>query len=78
MKTIEIISWNSRKKRFDFGMVECNTTTPELQMLDGVRCFSCHKNKGPILGQGWRGRPSSVLIAKFVLLWGELGANFAI
>jgi hypothetical protein len=51
-KSIEIISWNSRKKRFDFGVIECGGPTPELQILDGVRCFTCHKNKGPILGQG--------------------------
>jgi len=52
VKSIEIISWNSRKKKFDFGVIECGTEPAELQILDGVRCFTCHKNKGPILGQG--------------------------
>ncbi|MBA4186480.1 MAG: hypothetical protein C0467_00535 [Planctomycetaceae bacterium] len=52
VKTIEVISWNSRKKRFDFGVIECGVQPAEFQVLDGVRCFSCHKNKGPILGQG--------------------------
>lgn len=52
VKSIEVISWNSRKQRFDFGVVECNTPAPEFQVLDGVRCFTCHKNQGPILGQG--------------------------
>ncbi len=52
VKTIEFISWNSRNKRFDFGVIECGPAQGDLQMLDGVRCFSCHKNRGPILGQG--------------------------
>ncbi|WP_439623091.1 hypothetical protein [Gemmata sp.] len=51
-KSIEIISWNSRNKRFDFGVIECGGPAPEVQILDGVRCFTCHRNKGPILGQG--------------------------
>jgi hypothetical protein len=52
VKTVEFISWNSRKKRFDFGVIDYTTTEPEIKFLDGVRCFSCHKNKGPILGSG--------------------------
>ncbi|MCI0704291.1 MAG: hypothetical protein L0241_24800 [Planctomycetia bacterium] len=52
VKTIEFISWNSRRKKFDFGVIECNDVEPQIKLVDGVRCFSCHKNKGPILGQG--------------------------
>lgn len=49
-RTVEFISWNSRAQKFDFGVIEGMGQTPELKILDGVRCFSCHKNKGPILG----------------------------
>ena len=52
VKTIEFISWNTSKKRFEFGVIDFSPTDPEIQILDGVRCFVCHKNKGPILGQG--------------------------
>ena len=54
VKAIEFISWNSRKKRFDFGVIEYASASggPEIKFLDGIRCFSCHKNKGPILGSG--------------------------
>jgi hypothetical protein len=52
VKNVEFISWNARKKRFDFGVIDCDAWPAELHMLDGVRCFSCHKNKGPMLGQG--------------------------
>jgi hypothetical protein len=52
VKTFEFISWNSRKKRFDFGFIECDDVEPQIRVVDGVKCFSCHKNKGPILGQG--------------------------
>jgi hypothetical protein len=52
VKTIEFISWNTRKKKFDFGVIDCAGEKPEIQILDGVRCFACHKNRGPILGQG--------------------------
>src|SRR4029079_17655354 len=44
------ISWNRRRGRFEFGVVDGLGGTPELKFLDGVRCFSCHKNRGPILG----------------------------
>src|SRR4051795_8566807 len=27
-----------------------HTDKPELKILDGARCFSCHKNRGPIMG----------------------------
>lgn len=50
VKTVEFISWNSRKQKFDFGVIEGMGDKPEVKMLDGSRCFSCHKNRGPILG----------------------------
>lgn len=51
VRTVEFISWNSRKEKFDFGVIEgLGTATPELKILDGVRCVTCHKNRGPILG----------------------------
>ncbi|MBM3983844.1 MAG: hypothetical protein FJ304_26970 [Planctomycetes bacterium] len=50
VKTVEFISWNGRAQKFDFGVIEGMGGTPELKMLDGARCLSCHKNKGPILG----------------------------
>jgi hypothetical protein len=50
IKTAEFISWNSRKQKFDFGVIEGMGEKPELKFLDGARCFSCHKNRGPILG----------------------------
>jgi hypothetical protein len=50
IKTVEFISWNSRKQKFDFGVIEGMGDKPEVKMFDGARCFSCHKNKGPILG----------------------------
>jgi hypothetical protein len=52
VKTVEFISWNSRKKRFDFGVIDYRSGQPEIAFLDGVRCFSCHKNRGPIMGNG--------------------------
>jgi hypothetical protein len=52
VKTIEFISWNSRRTKFDFGVIDCSDPEPEIQILDGVRCFACHKNRGPILSQG--------------------------
>lgn len=51
VRTVEFISWNSRKLKFEFGVIEgMHTDAPELKIVDGVRCFSCHKNKGPIIG----------------------------
>jgi hypothetical protein len=51
VRTVEFISWNSRKLKFDFGVIEgMHTPTPELKILDGTRCFSCHKGRGPIIG----------------------------
>jgi hypothetical protein len=48
--TVEFISWNSRLKKFEFGVIEGMGESPVIKFLDGIRCFSCHKNKGPILG----------------------------
>jgi hypothetical protein len=51
VRTIEFISWNCRKLKFDFGVIDgLADGAPELKLLDGVRCFSCHKNRAPILG----------------------------
>jgi hypothetical protein len=50
VKTVEFISWNSRRMKFDFGVIEGMGGSPEFKIIDGVRCFSCHKNRGPILG----------------------------
>lgn len=52
VRSIEFISWNSRRRQFDFGVIEDIGGEPKIHMLDGVRCFSCHKNRGPILGSG--------------------------
>jgi|SRR5579883_493129 len=58
VKTFEFISWNSRKQQFDFGFIECDDVEPQIRVVDGVKCFSCHKNRGPILGQGpWSNTP---------------------
>lgn len=46
----EFIAWNSRRKQFDFGVIEGLGSTPQIKVVDGIRCFSCHKNRGPILG----------------------------
>ena len=51
VRTVEFISWNTHRRAFDFGVIEgLHTDAPELKMLDGTRCFSCHKVRGPILG----------------------------
>ncbi len=50
VKTVEFISWNSRYLKFDFGMIEGLGETPAVKFVDGIRCVTCHKNKGPILG----------------------------
>jgi hypothetical protein len=50
-RTVEFISWNSAALKFDFGVIEdMGTGSPRLTILDGVRCFTCHKNRGPIFG----------------------------
>lgn len=52
VKTVEFISWNTQTSKFDFGVMEgLGGGTPALKLLDGKRCFSCHKNRGPILGE---------------------------
>jgi hypothetical protein len=50
VNSVEFISWNTRRLQFDFGVIEGMGGTPHLKILDGSRCFSCHKNRGPILG----------------------------
>ena len=51
VKTVEFISWNGHRQKFDFGVIEgMGGGKPELKVLDGTRCFSCHKNRGPIMG----------------------------
>jgi hypothetical protein len=63
VKTFEFISWNSRKQKFDFGFIECDEVEPQIRVVDGVKCFSCHKNRGPILGQGpWSNTPHNDVI----------------
>lgn len=58
VKTFEFISWNSHKQQFDFGFIECDDVEPQIRVVDGVKCFTCHKNRGPILGQGpWSNTP---------------------
>ncbi len=52
VKTVEFISWNTNTSKFDFGVIEgLGGGVPAVKMLDGKRCFSCHKNRGPILGE---------------------------
>ncbi|MBM3980477.1 MAG: hypothetical protein FJ304_09340 [Planctomycetes bacterium] len=63
VKTFEFISWNSRKQKFDFGFIECDPVEPQIRLVDGVKCFSCHKNKGPILGIGpWSNTPHNDMV----------------
>jgi hypothetical protein len=63
VKTFEFISWNSRKQKFDFGFIECDPVEPQIRVVDGVKCFSCHKNKGPILGIGpWSNTPHNDMV----------------
>lgn len=63
IKTVEFISWNSRRQKFDFGVIEGMGGTTELKLLDGSRCFSCHKNRGPILGIApWSNTASNDLV----------------
>jgi hypothetical protein len=76
VKTIEFISWNSRRTKFDFGVIDCSGPEPEIQILDGVRCFACHKNRGPILSQGpWSNTTHNdhVRTAAITALLGESG-----
>lgn len=51
--SVEFISWNTARRQFDFGVIENmggESQSPELRVVDGGRCFSCHKNRGPIFG----------------------------
>jgi hypothetical protein len=50
--SVEFISWNTLRRKFDFGVIENmgGEDAPRLRVVDGGRCFACHKNKGPILG----------------------------
>ena len=50
--SVEFISWNVGRRRFDFGVIENmgGPEGPQLRMVDGGKCFTCHKNRGPILG----------------------------
>ncbi len=50
--SVEFISWNTARRQFDFGVIENmgGESQPEFRIVDGGRCFSCHKNRGPILG----------------------------
>ncbi len=67
VKTFEFISWNSRKQRFDFGFIECDEVEPQIRVVDGVKCFSCHKNHGPILGLGpWSNTPHNDVLRNAV------------
>ena len=52
VRSVEFISWNTQRRRFDFGAIENmgGEGEPELRIVDGGRCFSCHKNRGPIMG----------------------------
>jgi hypothetical protein len=49
--SVEFISWNTLRRKFDFGVIENmgSADPPQLRVMDGGRCFACHKNKGPIL-----------------------------
>jgi hypothetical protein len=50
--SVEFISWNSLRRQFDFGFIESmGGGTPRLQIVDSGRCISCHKTRGPILGE---------------------------
>jgi hypothetical protein len=52
LRSIEFISWNAARRQFDFGFIDTTGREPEVKIVDGVRCFSCHKNRGPIFGNG--------------------------
>jgi hypothetical protein len=66
VRTIEFLSWNTRKLKFDFGVIEgMGTDAPELKILDGVRCVTCHKGRGPILGVApWSNTAHNNLVRK--------------
>jgi hypothetical protein len=51
--SVEFISWNSLRRKFDFGFIEGMGTgdDPQVRIVDSGRCISCHKTHGPILGE---------------------------
>ena len=54
--SLEFISWNTTRRQFDFGVIEnmggiSKDSKPEFRLVDGGKCFACHKNRGPILGK---------------------------
>ncbi|HEX4608067.1 MAG TPA: hypothetical protein VH092_07670 [Urbifossiella sp.] len=51
--TVEFISWNPVRLQFDFGLIEDmgGMGEPRLSVADANRCFTCHRNRGPILGE---------------------------
>lgn len=52
VRAVEFISWTPSRGRFDFGLIEDmgGQNEPKLSVVDGGRCFACHRNRGPILG----------------------------
>jgi len=67
VRTVEFISWNTAASKFDFGVIEgLGGGTPVLKVLDGARCFTCHKNRGPILGDApWSNTMQSEHVRSF-------------
>lgn len=67
--SVEFISWNGSRRAFDFGLIEGmgGAEEPQLRIVEGGKCFSCHKNRGPILGV----RPWSNTTADDVLRYAE-------
>jgi hypothetical protein len=50
VSSVEFISWNTLRRKFDFGVIEnVGTDDPQLKVVEGGKCFACHKNRGPIL-----------------------------
>lgn len=67
--SVEFISWNTLRRKFDFGVIENmgGDEPPELRVVDGGRCFACHKNRGPILGAvPWLNTTDLVLLRDLV------------
>ncbi|MBY0460330.1 MAG: hypothetical protein K2V38_23700, partial [Gemmataceae bacterium] len=47
--------------------ITCDELKPQIRIVDGVKCFSCHKNKGPILGQGpWSNTPHNDVVRQAI------------
>jgi hypothetical protein len=71
--SIEFISWNARRKRFDFGVIENmgggeDSGKPEVRVVDGGKCFACHRNRGPILGKTpWSNTTHNVPVRELVM-----------